>query len=83
MECVSVVDGGWLFDKKLQSGDLNEYTSIQDGIIAIIVLILYNFSSCCCLWIAAKRGSLGREVEESDRGKCKYFFFLDKKCCIV
>ena len=38
MECVSVVDEAWLFDK-LQSVDLNEYISIQDGIIVIIVLI--------------------------------------------
>ena len=33
MECVLLVDGGWLFDKKLQSVDLNEYISTQDGII--------------------------------------------------
>ena len=35
MGCFSLVDGGWVFDK-LKSVDLNEYISIQDGIIGII-----------------------------------------------
>ena len=45
MECISSVDGGWLFDKKLQSVDFNEHISIQDDIIVIIVLIFMIFSS--------------------------------------
>ena len=36
MECVLLVDGGWVFDK-----DVNRW-SIQDAIIVIIVLIFYN-----------------------------------------
>ena len=41
MKCVSLVDGGWVFDK-----NLNKWTSInisiQDGIIVIIALIYYK-----------------------------------------
>ena len=43
MGCVSLVDGPWLFDKN-ESVELNEYISIQDGIIVIIVLIFMIFS---------------------------------------
>ena len=37
MECVSLVNGGWLLDK-----NFNQWTSvnIQDGIIVIILLFL-------------------------------------------
>ena len=44
MECVSLVDGGWLFDKNYltKSVDLNEYISIQDGVIVNNVLICYD-----------------------------------------
>ena len=38
MEGVLLVDGSWLFDKNKKM-DLNEYISIQDGIIVIIILI--------------------------------------------
>ena len=52
--------GVGVFDKNLKSVDLNEYICIQDGIIVIIVLIFMIFSTCCCLRIAASRGSLGQ-----------------------
>ena len=42
--------GGWLFDKKLQSVDLNEYISKQDGIIVIIVLIFYILLEPVAVW---------------------------------
>ena len=40
----------------MESVDLNGYISIQDDIIAFIFLIM--FWTCCCLSIAARRGSL-------------------------
>ena len=60
MECVALVDGGWLFDK-LPSVEFNEYISIRDSIFVIIVL-MFNmiFSTGCSLRIAARRGSFGQ-----------------------
>ena len=45
---VSLVDEGWLFDKNFQSVDLNEYISIQNSIIVIIVLIFSTLLSEDC-----------------------------------
>ena len=36
MECVSVVDGGWLFDKNFIQWTSMNILAIQDGIIGII-----------------------------------------------
>ena len=38
MECVSLIDGGWVFDKNSnQSMYLNEYISIQDGSVLVLL----------------------------------------------
>ena len=41
MECVWLVDWGWVFDK-LQSVDLNEYISIQNVVMVVIFYDLLN-----------------------------------------
>ena len=64
--------------------DLNEYISIQDGIIVIIILILYDLLDLLLSEDSCKEREFGTERLRivTGRGKCKHFF-QDKKCCIV
>ena len=81
MECVSLVDEGWVFDKKCQSMDLNEYISIQYVIIVIIVLILLilymTYLHILLLSEESTRRGKGRGMVTGG-GKCKYFCFRIK-----
>ena len=61
--CFSIINGmqnNLVICQKLQSVDLNEYISIQDGIIVIIVFFFIIISTCCCLRMATRGGSSGQ-----------------------
>ena len=83
MECVLVVDGGCLFEKKLKSAGLNEYISIQDGIILIIVLIFYNLHNLLLSEDSCKEREFGTEVGKCDMQGEVQTLFQDEKCCIA
>ena len=79
MECVSLVDGGWLFDKNFNQWTSIEYISIQDGIIVIIVLIFYDLLDLLLSEDSCKEREFGTERWQGRSDT----FFQDKKCCIV
>ena len=65
----------WYVAKTLINGP-NEYISIQDGIIVIIVLILYDLLNLLLSEDNWKEREFGTEKYERVTG-------MDEKCCIV
>ena len=70
MECVSLVDGGWVLGVEVEtSTNILVYKMV---LLWLLYLFCINFSTCCCLRIAARRWSLGQRGrgEWQAGGKC-------------
>ena len=71
--CLRLVDGGWVFNKNFKQWTLINIW-VHKMVLLWLLCLFIIFWTCCCLKIAARRGSLGQRV--TCRGSA-YTFFQD------